>query len=638
LEIAPSAAPRDLTWYATFDSLPVNQVAADWALYQDSSGGDHWNSTNHIDAAGRRTVTFRGYEVRDVIADSILARGERAEPAVIVSTDVGSIGVAVDKFWQNFPKALRWRGGALEVGVFPTECHAGFELQGGEQKRHTAWLTFGNSEAVLETLRARQRPVVAWVDPAWVESSGAIPSFTTAARSEAGDLHSYLNSIIDGPHAFIQSRETIDEYGWRNFGDLYADHEAMGWKGACPMIAHYNNQYDFIYAAAHAFARSGDSRWFELMVDAARHTIDIDIYHTDRDRPAYNHGLFWHTDHYRDAATCTHRSYSRANGNGRDYGGGPGNEHNYTSGLLLYYYLTGDVEARCAVLELADWVIAMDDGAQTVFALLTDRPTGRASATTTMDYHKPGRGAGNSVNALLDAYMLSGVRSYLRKAEELVGRCVHPRDDVATLRLDDPEHRWSYLVFLQVLGRYLELKAEYGEFDYWFYFARDSLLHYVEWMLENEAPYKEVLHKVEIPTETWAAQDIRKCHVFHLAARCSSGHRRVAYAERAEFFFRRCLTDLHSFETAYLTRPRVILSVFGPIHAFFLERGYGGDTESAFTRDHSHTFGEPEIFVPQRAYLGRAVRDRLRATGRELRRLVLAGLPSSRAPRSPRDD
>ena len=82
---------------------------------------------------------------------------------------------------------------------------------------------------------------------------------------------------------------------------------------------------------------SGDVRWYQLMRDLARHVIDIDIYHTQEDRPAYNGGLFWHTDHYTDAATATHRSYSRANRDtqgGSRYGGGPSNEHNYTTGLL----------------------------------------------------------------------------------------------------------------------------------------------------------------------------------------------------------------------------------------------------------------------------------------------------------------
>ena len=36
------------------------------------------------------------------------------------------------------------------------------------------------------------------------------------------------------------------------------------------------------------------------------------------------------------------------------YGGGPGNTHNYTTGLLHYYYCTGDPAAREAVVSLAD--------------------------------------------------------------------------------------------------------------------------------------------------------------------------------------------------------------------------------------------------------------------------------------------
>ena len=57
-----------------------------------------------------------------------------------------------------------------------------------------------------------------------------------------------------------------------------------------------------------------DPRWRVLMDDLARHVADIDIYHTVEDKAAYNGGLFWHTCHYVDAGTSTHRSYPRANG------------------------------------------------------------------------------------------------------------------------------------------------------------------------------------------------------------------------------------------------------------------------------------------------------------------------------------
>ena len=132
------------------------------------------------------------------------------------------------------------------------------------------------------------------------------------------DCQELIDQVISGPRSFFARRETIDEYGWRHFGDLYADHEAVGHVGDTPLVAHYNNQYDVIYGAIVQYLRGGDWRWFELMADLARHVIDIDIYHTEEDRPSYNGGLFWHTDHYLDAGTATHRTYSKTNLEGKD--------------------------------------------------------------------------------------------------------------------------------------------------------------------------------------------------------------------------------------------------------------------------------------------------------------------------------
>ena len=49
----------------------------------------------------------------------------------------------------------------------------------------------------------------------------------------------------------------------------------------------------------------------------------------------------------------------------------------------------------------------MDDDTGTLFALLDDGPTGLASSTAQEDYHGPGRGCGNSVNALLDGWLVT---------------------------------------------------------------------------------------------------------------------------------------------------------------------------------------------------------------------------------------
>jgi len=585
----------------------------DWRLYQDSSGGDQWNSPNHVDAAARPTVAFRGYRVSE--GSRLVAEGDRATPGLTAFAGDAWIAAGVRDFWQNFPKALRWRRNAVEIALFPREAVGAFELQGGERKRHTLFLDFGVHPA-RPAIHELQWPVVAWVDPAWAEASRAIPWFVAASPENDPVQAAYVGAIVDGPHAFAAKREIADEYGWRNFGDLYADHEAVRHTGPEPFVSHYNNQYDFVYGACVHFLATGDVRWRQLLDAAAAHSIDIDIYHTDGDKPAFNHGLFWHTDHYTRAATCTHRTYSRRNGR-RGYGGGPSNEHNYTSGYLQYFYLTGDPDAAAAVRELADWVLALDDGAQTVLGAIDSGPSGAATRTVEAAYHGPGRGAGNSINALLDAYALTRDRRYAAKAEELIERCVHPADDITALGLDQPEQRWSYLAFLQVLGKYLTHKIEWGEADYHYHYAREALLHYARWMDAHEVPYKDVLDRVEIPTETWPAQDIRKSHVLLMAADYTDGEERARFRARGRFFFKRCLADLLGFTTAYLTRPMVILAVYGHTYDYFVK--YAALTVAT---DHNYAFGSPARFVGQRDRLRAALALRARVGAAEFRRIA----------------
>ena len=620
IRLYPREPFREAEWYAEIPNPAQRIDHRHFSLYQDSSGGANWDSPNHLDCANGLTVSYPGYQVKagPPGESKLIGEGRRATPSVRVSTEAGWIAVTVEDFWQNFPKALRLEDGALSIGLFPSECAAGFELQGGEQKRHTLFLDFGlhGREPAIPLMQA---PLAPSLDPSWIEQCGAISSFAAVESDGDPSYAKYVDSIIEGPNSFFRKREVVDEYGWRNFGDLYADHEAVHYGGPKPMVSHYNNQYDFIYGSVVQFLRSGDSRWRRLMEDAARHTIDIDIYHTAEDRSAYNGGLFWHTDHYKDAATSSHRSYSRRNG-GRGYGGGPSNENNYTSGLLHYHYLTGDPEAAEAVLELANWVIAMDDGSLNLLGLIDSGPTGLASKTVSADYHGPGRGAGNSINALMDAYRLCNDRKYMVKAEELIQRCIHPTDNIQALRLGEPEYRWSYLVFLQILGKYLELKLELGERDYCYHYARASLLHYAGWMLDNEVPYKDILHKVEIPTETWPAQDIRKCHVLYLASRYADPSARDKLKRLAAYFFERCIRDLLSFDTAYLTRPLVILCVYGFVHSFFQKQGDPPVLDAA----HGYEFGQPRIFHPQRNRLKTELGRKLRVASAEIRRILRA--------------
>ena len=536
-------------WKSQVDQSWQEGMGAQVVIYQDSSGGKNWKSSNHVNRHGKVMHTFSGYQV--VQEGRCVHQGDRATPALFVQGKQGYVSGGIDKFWQNFPKAVEIDGHDLVLRLFPQQYNDLFELQGGEQKTHAMYLEFGVPRPDSGDIQGgnwMQQPLLARAPLEWYAETQAIPflvpqghreleSEYDRAMNQADEL---VEGIISGTNNFFSRREVIDEFGWRHFGDLYADHEAIHSTEDQPLVAHYNNQYDVVYGGIIQFLRTGNHNWFVLSRDLAKHVIDIDIYHTAGDRSAYRGGLFWHTDHYCDAATATHRAFSKANLGTRashQYGGGPSNEHNFACGLLHYFYLTGDYSASESVKTLAEWVLAMDDGAESKLGWLDRRPTGQCSSTANRYYHGPGRGSAFSISTLLDAYQLTNDRKYIAKVEELLERCIHPHEDIDKRGLADIEAKWSYLVFLQVLGKFLFLKEETGEHDYFYHYARESLLHYAKWMIEHEVPYKQVLHKVCLPTETWPAQDIRKSFVFGIASRYASDTLGEKFNQKRRFFF-----------------------------------------------------------------------------------------------------
>ncbi len=530
---------------------------APFRIVQYGSGGPAWDSRNHVGADGRSTVLHRGYQV---LWESGSEQGLRASPVAALEGNHGGLMVAVPEFWEKFPSSVAAGENAITIGVFPESAAAAdYELQGGEQTTGRVWLSSTRPSADLQRLDWVYHPAVLLQPAVWVQNAQVLDWF-------AGDLkavrdpqitvryETWIQEVTSGPRSIAARRDAVDEYGWRNFGDVHADHEQTHYQGSGTIISHYNNQFDLIYGGIVNQFVSGDPAWRQLYDPLARHVMDIDIYHTQDDRAAFNGGLFWHTDHYLDAGTATHRTYSRVNAAGRVYGGGPGNEHNYTTGLLTYYYLTGNPEAAASVRSLADWVLAMDDGSRTVFALLDDGPTGAASATVTDDYHGPGRGSGNSINALLDAWDLTREQKYLDGAEQLIQRVVHPHQDLSALDLLNAEYRWSYTVCLTALGRYLKKMDEADRRGPLYDYVRRTLQHYGRWMLEHERPTLRHPEGLEFVTEAWAAQEFRKANVLRIAASCCDDENlAVRMRARADELNDAAWTDLYGFGDRHLT-------------------------------------------------------------------------------------
>ena len=113
-------------------------------------------------------------------------------------------------------------------------------------------------------------------------------------------------------------------------------------------------------------------------------------------------------------------------------------------------------------------------------------------------------------------------------------------------------------------------------------------------MAANEYPYLDKPEKLEFPTETWAAQDIRKSDVLYLAAMHAAPEEREVFLQKAQFFFRSSVDTLSSMPTRVFTRPVAILLTSGYMQSWVDGRRRPYPVPSR--RD----FGSPASFIPQR--------------------------------------
>jgi len=533
------------------------------SLFQASSGGQNWDSPVHVNAENKVCNKFRGYKLSFV--DEVEHEGLRATPALSVSSEEDfAYTVQLRDFWQNFPKSIDVDNSLIHLRLFPVHHGDHYELQGGERKNHEIFFRFLKADSINEV--ADGQPLVR-VSPEAYSESGVFRYFDHENAHVPTDH--LLDVSLDDQRGFFAKREQLDEYGWRNHGEVYADHESAFHEGEGIFVSHYNNQYDSIGGFARQFALSGDQRWHCLMDDLAQHVMDIDIYRTDRDRKAYNNGLFWHTDHYASACTASHRSFSALQINDSNLpttGGGPGPHHCYSNGLMYYYFMTGDEEAKSSVLALGQWIQNYIEGEGTVIEagikLLREdvkKFKNVCSRKKVFKYTYPmDRGTGNYIRTLLDCYELSAEPKYLLTAEHVIQNTAGPADDIDARGFDDIDYTWFYIIVLQDIARYLDLKRAMGSVDESFHYARETLLHYARWSAVNEQPYLSYSERLSHPNATWVAQDIRRTSLFYAAYKYALEDREI-FLEKAKFYRDYVATELANEETLHYARIQILL-------------------------------------------------------------------------------
>ena len=211
--------------------IPGREFENPLEVYQDSSGGENWRSTNHVNRDRKVPNSFQGYRMRTPDRNET---GLRATPIVTLERGDRWLGMAMEHFWQNFPKAIEATTDSLTLRLFPGQYADVHELQGGEQKTHTFWVSFAPDQVTDAPMAWCRAPLRPRATPAWYCSTGAVARLTPKSDDPHTLYLQLVDAAIEGSDTFEHKREVIDEYGWRHFGEIYARPRGRLPQGARP--------------------------------------------------------------------------------------------------------------------------------------------------------------------------------------------------------------------------------------------------------------------------------------------------------------------------------------------------------------------------------------------------------------------
>lgn len=553
---------------ASFSTEPQDSAVGfeHFSLIQYSSGGENWDSENHKNQDNIVPLKRKGSvaEIENLGVKKTL-NINRPQPSVVAKLSKHDFILTPIYFWEQFPVSIKssWQRTCLDFAEILSDCDV--ELQAGEIKTHQ--FKFG-----ISTQKDMQRwagePAISLTKSGLIESK-CLPFVNI--KIEEYPLKDILDFNGLQTQGWVAKREQVDEYGWRNFGDLYADHEAADYQGKGVFVSHYNNQYDPLLGFLKQWMLLGNFQYKRFADELFQHIVNIDIYHTNEDKPEYNKGLFWHTDHYVPAETASHRTYSNRQASGvyidHAGGGGPGAHHCYSSGLAYYYLLTGNLKAQKAVVGLAQWMTHIYEGDGTILGLVLRAKnanhlhfpftkklvlgfgTGVVRNIFTNKYPLD-RGTGNYVNCLLDAYEITSQYSYLLQAEFVLLNTISENDDITQRNFEDIENTWFYTVLLQSALKYLEIKYQLKSETPASATIRKAFIHYTEYMAENESHYLANASVLEYPNDTWTGQDLRKIHLLQSAYVLTQNTKMLDKAESlASYVYPKLINSPESFYT-----------------------------------------------------------------------------------------
>ena len=446
-------------------------------LYQDSSGGEHWNRYRDPKFHPRPNsyVTFKGYRVFN--GDSQVAAGDRALGWIDASDASKGLTVAVQDFWQNFPKSLAVdRDGCVAIGLFPGRYAGDFPFRSGEHKTHEVLLDFHAGVPSEQDAR----PVAhGFSDPLRLEPSQQWFAKTRAlGRLHPLDTKNYrayeirnLSAAAIGHEVLLENdaeppkpnllsrREEHNFYGWMDYGDVPIDFESAS--------GQWGMKYDMDYHMAQQYARTSykSPRWWDLFVAGAKHTRDIDVHHQPHHPTSHfvKGGVWAHSLHSEPGHKNPHRNYNHFT---KDLCFG-------ARGTATLYYLTGDWKSHDACLEITENALARYMSPQ-------EDPGGPEQ-----NNRMGARGDAWTLNRLLEGYLLGGEEKYLRRARWQVRSCAFDGKPAGHKAVS----LWSSVFYMMALARYVEMFPEDPA-------AKSYLLAHIETLRRATDPEDGIMYTI----------------------------------------------------------------------------------------------------------------------------------------------
>ncbi len=362
-----------------FDSFKMNLSIADTSpdvvttnTVHDPAGGsykleqDFGVVFNSLDMESALVFT-------ETLGASTANTGNKYDGALALNGTTGSLSVAVDRFWQNFPKAFEVSGGTLSVALWPSfgygPIYRGqygtptsnivdltstthYRFEGGRWKTHTFVVDFRDSgqtgyvpgelyeqaESLAKPLMAR--PVQEWPFRLW-----AFGDLLVERRNwtDLGQVHyeRMMDILVDDSAA--DNQPALGQIGlpeFRKRGGTYGGRQMYGWENFGDIAwgdGFSSLHYDLPFGVLINYWRTGDYAFFDMARDLCAHRRDYDQCHTT------------HPSSPRRGGQSYEKGYTHGNYNA------PEPSHTWVHGLLLYYVTTGDEGAFESALEVGEF-------------------------------------------------------------------------------------------------------------------------------------------------------------------------------------------------------------------------------------------------------------------------------------------